>query len=29
MRTLRERGLALARAGGTTLEEVVRGTHAD
>jgi len=27
MRTLRERGLELARAGGTTLEEVVRGTH--
>jgi type IV pilus assembly protein PilB len=29
MRTLRERGLELARAGGTTLEEIVRGTHSD
>jgi type IV pilus assembly protein PilB len=29
MRTLRERGLALARAGQTTLAEVVRGTHAE
>ncbi len=29
MRTLRERGLALARAGRTTLAEVVRGTQAD
>jgi type IV pilus assembly protein PilB len=29
MRTLRERGLALARTGRTSLSEVVRGTHAE